>query len=41
MVLPLKAGGSQRLRLVERNGRGYVESQLDAVHFVPMEAGKA
>jgi protein-L-isoaspartate(D-aspartate) O-methyltransferase len=41
MVLPLQASGSQRLRLVERNGRGFVESQLDAVRFVPMEAGKA
>jgi protein-L-isoaspartate(D-aspartate) O-methyltransferase len=41
MVLPLRVGGSQRLRLVERNGRGFVESELDAVRFVPMEAGKA
>jgi protein-L-isoaspartate(D-aspartate) O-methyltransferase len=41
MVLPLQASGSQRLRLVERHGRGFVESQLDAVRFVPMEAGKA
>jgi protein-L-isoaspartate(D-aspartate) O-methyltransferase len=45
MVLPLaqdgKRGGSQRLVLVERSGRGFVESGLDAVRFVPMEAGKA
>jgi protein-L-isoaspartate(D-aspartate) O-methyltransferase len=45
MVLPLaltgKAGGGQRLKLVERNGRGFIESELDAVRFVPMEAGKA
>jgi protein-L-isoaspartate(D-aspartate) O-methyltransferase len=45
MLLPLarpgRAGGGQRLVLVERNGRGFVESELDAVHFVPMEAGKA
>jgi protein-L-isoaspartate(D-aspartate) O-methyltransferase len=45
MVLPLaqfgKCGGSQRLVLVERSGRGFVESELDAVRFVPMEAGKA
>ena len=49
MLLPLaqagKDGGSrdggQRLLLVERNGRGFVEAELDAVHFVPMEAGKA
>jgi protein-L-isoaspartate(D-aspartate) O-methyltransferase len=46
MVLPLagvgkSAGGAQRLVLVERNGRGFVESKLEAVRFVPMEAGKA
>jgi protein-L-isoaspartate(D-aspartate) O-methyltransferase len=41
MVLPLRSGGSQRLKLVERNGRGFLESELDAVRFVPMEAGKA
>jgi protein-L-isoaspartate(D-aspartate) O-methyltransferase len=45
MVLPLaqsgSSGGAQRLVLVERNGRGFVESELDPVRFVPMEAGKA
>jgi protein-L-isoaspartate(D-aspartate) O-methyltransferase len=41
MVLPLNTSGVQRLLLVERNGRGFVESELDAVRFVPMEAGKA
>ena len=41
MVLPLNSGGAQRLLLVERNGRGFIESELDAVRFVPMEAGKA
>jgi protein-L-isoaspartate(D-aspartate) O-methyltransferase len=41
MMLPLESGGSQRLVLVERRGRGFVESELDAVRFVPMEAGKA
>jgi len=49
MVLPLAqvgrggkcGGGGQRLVLVERNGRGFLESELDAVRFVPMEAGKA
>jgi len=49
MVLPLAqvgqgrkgGGGSQRLVLIERSGRGFVESELDAVRFVPMEAGKA
>ena len=43
MVLPLRAGanGAKRLVLVERNGRGFIETELDAVKFVPMEAGKA
>ena len=41
MVLPLQSKGGQRLVLVERGGRGFVESELDAVKFVPMEAGKA
>jgi len=41
MVLPLESKGAQRLVLVERNGRGFIESALDAVRFVPMTAGKA
>ena len=43
MVLPLRSGanGAQRLVLVERSGRGFVEQELDSVRFVPMEAGKA
>jgi protein-L-isoaspartate(D-aspartate) O-methyltransferase len=42
MILPLHAGaGTQRLVLVERTGRGFRESELDTVHFVPFEAGKA
>ena len=42
MILPLaRAAGGQRLILVTRRGRGYQESELDPVHFVPMEAGKA
>ena len=43
MVLPLHAGNgsAQRLVLIERSGRGYIESELDAVRFVPMEVGKA
>ena len=42
MILPLSApAGGQRLVLVERKGRGFVESELDPVKFVPMEAGKA
>ena len=46
MILPLAATpgekrGAQRLLLIERTGRAYVESELDPVRFVPMEAGKA
>ena len=42
MILPLAAGsGGQRLVLIERTARGYSESELDPVRFVPMEAGKA
>ena len=42
MILPLRVnGGSQRLVLFERSGRGFLESTLDPVRFVPMEAGKA
>jgi protein-L-isoaspartate(D-aspartate) O-methyltransferase len=41
MILPLHAGTAQRLVLVERSGRGFVESELDTVRFVPMEMGKA
>jgi hypothetical protein len=33
--------GGQRLLFLERNGRALVESELDPVRFVPMEAGKA
>jgi protein-L-isoaspartate(D-aspartate) O-methyltransferase len=42
MILPLaQPAGGQRLLAVERRGRAYLESELDPVHFVPMEAGKA
>ena len=41
MVLPLESGGVQQMVLIERNGRGFLESVLDAVRFVPMEVGKA
>src|SRR4029079_4347060 len=41
MILPLRdTTGAQRLVLVERSGRGFLESELDPVRFVPMEAGK-
>jgi hypothetical protein len=32
---------AQRLVLIERSGRGLIESELDPVRFVPLEAGKA
>jgi protein-L-isoaspartate(D-aspartate) O-methyltransferase len=41
MVLPLHEGAAQKLVLYERNGRGFVESELEPVRFVPMEAGRA
>jgi len=42
MILPVSDGkNGQRLVLIERNGRAYLESELDPVRFVPMEAGKA
>jgi protein-L-isoaspartate(D-aspartate) O-methyltransferase len=46
MILPLSAPHGekrteQRLVLIERSGRGFIESELDPVRFVPMEAGKA
>ena len=42
MILPLHAdAATQRLVLVERTVRGFRESELDTVHFVPFEAGKA
>src|SRR5712692_2807676 len=43
MILPLHTpnGGAQRLVLIERSGRGFIESELDAVRFVPLEVGKA
>ena len=41
MILPLHEGAAQRLVLYERNGRGFLESELDPVRFVPMKMGKA
>src|SRR4051794_6513617 len=43
MILPLRdeSTGAQRLVLIERSGRGFLESELDPVRFVPMEPGKA
>jgi len=43
MILPLRAprGDAQRLVLIERSARGFLQSELDAVHFVPMVVGKA
>jgi protein-L-isoaspartate(D-aspartate) O-methyltransferase len=43
MILPLRNGRSeaQRLILIERSARGYTETALDPVRFVPLQAGKA
>ena len=46
MILPLAISkdaekDAQRLVLIERSGRGFKESELDPVRFVPMEVGKA
>jgi len=43
MILPLRGlhREAQRLVLIERSGRGLIESELDPVRFVPLEAGKA
>jgi protein-L-isoaspartate(D-aspartate) O-methyltransferase len=44
MILPLKtpqAGrGTQQLVLIERGPRGYSETTMDAVRFVPLEMGR-
>lgn len=42
MVLPLKAGprGAQRLMRYVREARGFTETVLEEVLFVPLEAGK-
>jgi protein-L-isoaspartate(D-aspartate) O-methyltransferase len=43
MILPLRGPhrDAQRLVLIERNGRAVIETELDPVRFVPLEAGKA
>jgi protein-L-isoaspartate(D-aspartate) O-methyltransferase len=43
MVLPLRAPGAeaQRLILIERGARGYTETMLAPVRFVPLQPGKA
>jgi len=42
MILPMREAGAdaQRLVLVERGARGYTETALDPVRFVPLLAGK-
>ena len=44
MVLPLHmpqdSTDAQRLILLERSGRTIIQSELDAVRFVPMTSGK-
>ncbi|MGB0128563.1 MAG: protein-L-isoaspartate(D-aspartate) O-methyltransferase [Rhodocyclaceae bacterium] len=39
LVLPLGADGQQRLCLVERNTRGFSETHLEMVRFVPLLSG--
>jgi protein-L-isoaspartate(D-aspartate) O-methyltransferase len=41
MILPVHEGNGQKLVLYERRGRGFVDSELDPVRFVPMQVGKA
>jgi protein-L-isoaspartate(D-aspartate) O-methyltransferase len=43
LILPLRAprGEEQRLVLIERGKHGFLQSELDAVRFVPLEVGKA
>ena len=42
MILPVSDGkNGQRLVLIERSGRAYIETELDPVRFVPMRTGKA
>ncbi|HEY8068980.1 MAG TPA: protein-L-isoaspartate(D-aspartate) O-methyltransferase [Burkholderiales bacterium] len=43
MILPVREGraDAQRLLLIERGARGYTETPLDPVRFVPLQAGKA
>ena len=43
MIVPLRNGAAdaQRLVLIERSARGYTETALDPVRFVPLRAGKA
>ena len=47
MILPLRARGSnaavpgQRLVLIERGARGFSETALDPVRFVPLQSGRA
>jgi protein-L-isoaspartate(D-aspartate) O-methyltransferase len=40
MILPLHDGAAQRLVLYQRSRRGFAESELDPVRFVPMKTGK-
>jgi protein-L-isoaspartate(D-aspartate) O-methyltransferase len=42
MILPLRepGAGAQRLVLIERSGRGFTETALDPVRFVPLVSGK-
>lgn len=39
MILPMATQHDQRLYLIERNDRGYIERRMDAVKFVPLLPG--
>jgi protein-L-isoaspartate(D-aspartate) O-methyltransferase len=40
MIFPRHEAAAQRLVVYKRNGRGFTESELDPVRFVPMKTGK-
>jgi protein-L-isoaspartate(D-aspartate) O-methyltransferase len=39
LVMPIGSGEQQRLHLIERTPKEYVETVLEAVKFVPLLAG--
>ena len=41
MVLPMTQSGEQRLYMIERSARGFVEKKMDVVKFVPLLPGVA
>ncbi len=41
LVIPVGESRSQSLRIIERNGNSFEETELDAVSFVPLLSGKS